>query len=99
MAIEVGEQVRVVWDDAACVQDSFFGSAQRVSAATAIFWISVDIRISVSPELLGVVFGAQAVFHAWACWVQGAAWSMYHASVHKAVQVGLCDRVGELSGN
>eukprot|EP00959_Pyramimonas_sp_CCMP1952_P224586 4696009-Pyramimonas_sp.AAC.1 len=76
-----------------------FGSAQRVSAATAIFRISVDIRVSFSPELLGVVFGAQAVFHAWACWIQGAAWPMYHASVNKAVQVELCDRVRELSGN
>ena len=64
MAVEVGEQVCVVWDDAACVQDSVFGSAQRVSAASAVFWISVDIRIGFSPEFLGVVFGAQAVFHA-----------------------------------
>ena len=95
MAIKFFQEVRIVWHNVPCIEDSLFHGPERRCIPTPVLRVAVNADIRLGAELLGITFRAQTVLHARTLRVQRATRPVGHVAVDECVefwlQVGVRD--------
>ena len=76
------------------IECHFFNTASIISSS--VIWVSISSK-DFFHKLLGKVFCAFSIIHAWRLWITGATWTMHHKCCHNFVQFRKSSLIWNLS--
>src|ERR1700723_93060 len=79
MAVILGREIRIVWNDLAIVKGELLGIGESASIIRpGILWITILYKGGFRAELLGIMFATFSINHARGIRISWTTWTMHH---------------------